>query len=214
VNATNATPHLAPIGNKVAVVGQPLTFTVRATDREQSPLIFSADGLPAGATFVAGGAYGTAVFRWTPSAVPSGPVTVTFRVRDNGNGDPTQPGTEEQTITLVVRDANLPPALAPLGELVVAEGEALNVTLLGSDPDGDALTYSADDLPAGATLNPTTGALQWKPDYFSAGTYGGVVLRAGDGNFTASQTWRSASLTRTAPRPSRRSRRSPAARTR
>ena len=48
VNNPNQPPHLAPIGDKVAVVGQPLQFTIHATDGDQDPLTFAALGLPGG----------------------------------------------------------------------------------------------------------------------------------------------------------------------
>src|SRR5262249_50705543 len=56
------------------------------------------------------------------------------------------------------------------------------------DPDGDPVSYSAVNLPPGATLDPAAGVLRWTPNVFQAGLYPGVVLRATDGNLTASQT--------------------------
>ncbi len=37
----------------------------------------------------------------------------------------------------------------------------LTFTVAATDPDGDALTYSADDLPAGATFDPATRQVSW-----------------------------------------------------
>src|SRR6185503_2781688 len=52
-------PVLQTIGPKIAVVGQPLVFTVRASDRDQDALTFSVDPRPTGATLVPGVVYGT-----------------------------------------------------------------------------------------------------------------------------------------------------------
>jgi hypothetical protein len=46
------------------------------------------------------------------------------------------------------------------------------------DPDGDALTYTLVDGPAGATIDPTTGLLTWAAQ---AGTYE-FLLRVEDGH--------------------------------
>ena len=69
-------PLLAPIGTKVAVIGQPLQFTLRASDLDQDPLhLHRGRTCRHGATLVAGAAYGTAVFtldaRRPPTPAPA-----------------------------------------------------------------------------------------------------------------------------------------------
>jgi len=66
----------------------------------------------------------------------------------------------------------------------VPEGQPLTITLSGSDPDGDALTYTATELPPGATLN---SPFTWTPDFDQAGTYT-VTFTASDGSLTDSET--------------------------
>src|SRR5205814_7881520 len=87
-----------------------------------------------------------------------------------------------------VRGSNAAPVLAPVGDRSVAVGQLLSVALAATDPDGDAITYTATNLPAGARLDPASGVLSWTPGLFQAGTYGGIVLTAGDGNRSASTT--------------------------
>src|SRR5206468_4506272 len=67
VNTPNEPPHLVPIANKVAVVGQLLQFTLQANDGDQDPLTFSAFGLPVGAALTPSATY-EAVVSWMPSA--------------------------------------------------------------------------------------------------------------------------------------------------
>jgi hypothetical protein len=67
---------------------------------------------------------------------------------------------------------NTPPELAPVGDKSVDENATLIFTLLGSDPDGDALTYKATSLPEGSVLDPSTGRFSWTPLYSQSGTYG------------------------------------------
>ena len=59
----------------------------------------------------------------------------------------------------------------------VAAGQTLVVTPAASDPDGDGLTWSAANLPAGAAFDPVHGVLTWATTPAQAGTYAGVTLR-------------------------------------
>ena len=98
VDVPNESPELAYIGDKVAVANETLTFTVHVSDPDEDPLTFAADGLPSGATFVAGSVYGTAQFTWVPTIGYVGVHTVTLRVTDSGNGDSGLAASDEQTI--------------------------------------------------------------------------------------------------------------------
>lgn len=62
----------------------------------------------------------------------------------------------------------------------VDEGSVLSFGVNATDPDGDALTYSASGLPAGATFDPATKQFSWTPDYTQAGDYT-VTFTASDG---------------------------------
>ena len=62
------------------------------------------------------------------------------------------------------------------------------VQLAASDPDGDPLTYSATNLPAGLTVNPATGLIAGTLASTSAGTYQ-VTATASDGSLATSQTF-------------------------
>ena len=66
--------------------------------------------------------------------------------------------------------ANNAPALDPIGDKSVNEGQTLAFTISASDPDGDSLTYSATNLPIGATLDPATGLFSWTPTAADVGT--------------------------------------------
>lgn len=57
--------------------------------------------------------------------------------------------------------------------LSIAENATLAFTLVASDIDGDALTYSFSSSPTitGQTFNTSSGAFSWIPSYTSAGVY-------------------------------------------
>jgi hypothetical protein len=77
---------------------------------------------------------------------------------------------------------NQPPVLDPIGNRTVNEGELLTFTVSATDPDGDPLTYSASNLPFGATFLGQT--FSWTPEYNQAGIYAGVHFQASDGSLT------------------------------
>ncbi len=95
VSRLNQAPVLDPIGNKLATVGQLLTFTVSATDPEGDPITYGVVNLPAGAEFDPA----ARTFSWIP-AVP-GVYTPTFTVSDGHGGT-------GRTITITVNQADAP----------------------------------------------------------------------------------------------------------
>jgi enterochelin esterase-like enzyme len=69
----------------------------------------------------------------------------------------------------------------------VDEGQNLVFTVDATDPDGDALTVTADGLPDGATFDAATQQLSWTPDYTQAGVYE-VTFTASEGTLPHSLT--------------------------
>src|SRR5688500_12099671 len=77
--------------------------------------------------------------------------------------------------------------LAAIGNRTVAEGATLSFVVAATDADGDALTYSATGLPAGATFNATTRTFSWTPGFSAAGSYPGVTFTVSDGTASDSE---------------------------
>ncbi len=90
--------------------------------------------------------------------------------------------TATQTMTVIINNVNRAPALAVIGNKTIAEGQLLEFTVTATDPDGENLTLSASNLPAGANFNPATGVFSWTPGYNSAGVYNNVHFEATDGD--------------------------------
>ena|GEM_PF-5035781 len=127
-------------------------------------------------------AAGDAAFAVTlPAAVPAGQFITATATDPGGN-------TSEFSATRAVTSANRPPALAPVGDKTTPEGSLLAFSLSATDPDGDPLTFGADGLPAGATLDPATGAFAWTPTYEQAGGYVVTFAVADPGGLSASET--------------------------
>ncbi|NIP85756.1 MAG: hypothetical protein GTO03_09420, partial [Planctomycetales bacterium] len=183
VESPNEPPSLAFVGDMVAVTDQTLAFDVRVTDLDEDPLVYSFSGLPAAATLTPSPVYGVARLAWTPTAadLAGSPYDVTLQVQDSGNGDPQEVLEDQIGFRITVRQDNTAPVLLPVRDQMVAEQDTLALSLQAIDLDGDPVTFAAQNLPAGAVLDPRTGLLTWTPSLFDAGIYPGIVLTASDG---------------------------------
>ncbi|MCD6506679.1 tandem-95 repeat protein, partial [Candidatus Poribacteria bacterium] len=166
VLVSNYPPVLTPIGSKRVKEGETLQFTVEATDKDGDTLTFSAEGLPKGASFTDG------KFSWTPSFDQAGTYHVTFKVSDGKDGQ------DSEKVEIIVEDVNRKPILETINAKSIKEGELLQFTLSATDPDGDSLIYSAEELPEGASFS--DGKFSWKPTYDQAGIYH-VTFKVSDG---------------------------------
>lgn len=73
---------------------------------------------------------------------------------------------------------NSPPVLANIADQTVSSGAAVTFTASATDVDGDAISYTIDTLPSGASFDTATGLFSW-PSAVS-GIYI-LALRASDG---------------------------------
>jgi len=83
---------------------------------------------------------------------------------------------------------NQPPALVAIGNKTVSEGQTLAFTVSGSDPDGNALTYSTGTLPSGAAFDPAMHVFTWTPGFDQAGSYTVPFTVTDSGGLSASQS--------------------------
>src|SRR5262249_39803898 len=84
------------------------------------------------------------------------------------------------TVTVHVTPGHTP-ILAAIDSQTVVPGVPLTFTASAHDPDGDPVTFSLDaGAPAGASIDPTTGAFSWTPTVGQAGQVYHVTVRASD----------------------------------
>ena len=169
---TNNTPVLASIGNKSVSENSSLSFSVSATDADSNTILYSATGLPTGATFTG------QTFSWTPGYTQAGTYQVTFTASDGTASD-------SETITITVSNINRTPVLASIGDKSVNENSTLSFSVSATDADGDTITYSVQSLPSGAVFASQT--FTWTPGYTQAGTHQ-VTFTASDGTALDSET--------------------------
>ena len=130
ISAINDPPVLTVPGAQTIAEGKLLTFTVSATDPDSTSLIYSASGLPTGATFNPS----TRTFSWTPGYTQNGAYSVTFTASD---------GTAQSSnsVSILVTDVNAAP-IAYDAAISVAPGATYTGSLKGVDPDGRPVTFT------------------------------------------------------------------------
>ncbi len=172
VNNVNRAPVLGPVGNQSVDENTLLSFSVGATDADGDAITYSISGLPTGAVFT------SQTFTWTPSYDQAGTHSVTFTADDGQAQD-------SEMITITVINVNRAPVLAAIGNKLAYADVLLTFTIDATDPDDDAITYSAGTLPSGATF--TGQDFDWTPSQGQGGSYT-VTFTASDGQLQDSET--------------------------
>jgi len=148
----NTPPVLTNPGSQSGLVGASVSLQLTATDANGDSLVWSATGLPTGLQVGATG-------RITGTPAVAGSFNVTVTVRDAANAS------DSETFVWSVTNpaSNGAPVLTNPGNQVSAAGSAVSLSLSATDPDGDSLTYTATGLPAGLSLNATSGLITGTP---------------------------------------------------
>ena len=170
-NKGGTAPVFDPIGNKTISTNSTLTFSIHAASDSGVTITYSAQNLPSGATFSG------STFKWTPTSSQAGSYSVTFTASDGSHQT-------THTITITVNGINQPPVFAPIGNKSAHAQSLLTFTLSATDPDGDSVTYSATDMPSGATLTGSTFA--WTPTVDQRGVFI-ITFIASDGKLQSTQ---------------------------
>lgn len=152
-------PQLAAIPNQTVLRGTPLTVPARVTGWDPAdgpPVFLLSDDAPPGMQVDDDGR-----IIWSPAAdVPAGDYPVTLAVMSALNDSLTL----QASFRVTLRDRNLPPQInLPPSVPIAWIGRVWNAAVTAVDPDRTgALTYRlTGQPPAGATIDPATGALRW-----------------------------------------------------
>lgn len=185
VGDANRPPAVAPIDSPVVNDGTSVEVAVSATDPDGDALSLLASGLPPFATFEDLGG-GSARLLLEPGIEHVGTYAgVTIEASDDLFRTP-------EVFDVTVVRLNDPPVLLPIGDKSAYEGFTVRYAIVASDPDGDALSFSATGLPGFATLTPVGGnhaQLKVSPvDFQDAGEYP-VSLTVSDGEYAATESF-------------------------
>jgi len=177
----NAPPVLEAIANTNVTEGESLEIAVAASDADGDAITLSAEvtgesGTAAFATFIDNGD-GTGTLSLSPMAGDGGEYEAVITATDGEDSS-----TETFTVSVQAVGVNQPPALNPLTNVTLFEGETEAVNVVASDPDGDMLTLEVSATLSGGGNAPAglftftdngngSGVLTLSPDAGSAGVY-------------------------------------------
>ncbi|MEZ4629609.1 MAG: putative Ig domain-containing protein [Deinococcales bacterium] len=145
----NQAPTITKPADQSTVMGASASLAISASDADGDALSYSATGLPTGLSINAS----TGLISGTVSAAASSyPVSVSVT-------DPANTSAQTSFIWTITQPVNNPPLLSKPANQTSASGTSANLTLSASDPDGDALSFSATGLPTGLTISATSGVI-------------------------------------------------------
>jgi len=167
----NRPPLFTPITPEPIYEEEPLAFTLDVSDPDGHDFHVNAEPatMPAAATFNPE----TLAFDWTPNRGQAGDYNIVFEATDRFNA------TSTLSVPITVNGLNDPPhiTVSATPPYVVNENELLELELLVSDSNGDAVVEMIPkDPPIGSTLEPVDGTegvylFKWIPTYEQQGEY-------------------------------------------
>ncbi len=164
-------PTITSIPTISATYAVVYSYDVDANDSDiGDTLIFNLLQAPSGMTIDAA----TGLIQWTPQATQMGPNTVEVQVADS------TALTATQNFVVVAIMPNLAPVFSSSPVTAATEGTlyAYDVDAIDLNP-GDTITYGLDTAPAGMSINPASGLIQWTPAEAQVGT-ANVTVRVTD----------------------------------
>ena len=179
VLSTNRAPSLSGTPASTVTTGQSYSFQPSASDPDGDILSFSIENRPSWASFnTANGA-----LTGTPQASNVGSYSnIRISVSD---GEATTRG---PAFSISVVAANRAPTLGGTPAATVRVGQSYAFQPTASDPDGDSLSFSVENLPGWASFNSATGALTGTPSDSHVGTYSNIRISVSDGEATTRGT--------------------------
>lgn len=177
---SNGAPTISGNPPQVVKVGVTYSFTPSASDPEADTLLFSVANMPNWAEFdQTTGRMSGIPFLGSEGTYPGIEISASDGV--------TSTALPQFTVTVEpVTAANMPPEIDGTPAASVTIGNDYSFTPSSSDPDGDALTFTAQNVPSWATFSTMNGSLTGTPQTGDEGTYPNVSVSVSDNISTAS----------------------------
>jgi len=178
----NVAPTIAGNPATTATVGQTYTFAPVGDDANDDTLTFTIQNKPAWLTFTPS----TGRVTGTPATANIGSTGSIVIVVSDGQA------TSQLQFTITVQaatttpPANRPPTITGTPATSVTAGNSYAFSPVGSDPDGNTLTYSIQNQPSWASFSTTTGRLSGRPTTANVGTSGSIRISVSDGTASVS----------------------------
>lgn len=176
----NGAPSISGNPPRMVKVGVTYSFTPTASDPESQALVFSVVNKPNWAEFD----QTTGRMSGIPFLGSEGTYSGIEISASDGVMSTALP---QFSVTVEpVTAANMPPEISGTPAATVTIGNNFSFTPSSSDPDGDLLTFAAQNVPAWATFSTINGSLSGTPQSGDEGTYANVSISVSDNISTAS----------------------------
>jgi len=152
------------------------TLNLTATDIDSDTLSWSISSAAVEGTATVNGG----VVSYEPATDFNGTDSFTVEVSDGEL-------TDTIVVNVTVESANDAPVFTSTAGTEATEDEAYSYTATASDTDGDTLTFSLQTKPAGMTIDPVTGVINWSPA--NGVETGAVTVAVTDGTDTVTQSF-------------------------
>jgi hypothetical protein len=176
----NVAPTLTGTPAVTAIVGQLYTFAPVGDDANGDELTYTITNRPSWLTFTSA----TGAVSGTPTSANIGSTApIVIMVSD---GQATASLQFTITVSNEAPPANRAPTISGTPATSVTAGSAYSFRPVGSDPDGNSLSYSIQNRPSWASFSAATGRLSGTPGTADVGTSARITITVSDGSLTAS----------------------------
>jgi hypothetical protein len=176
----NVPPTLVGTPATTAIVGQLYSFAPVGDDANDDTLTYSINNRPSWLTFTAA----TGAVSGTPTSShigSTGPIVITV-----SDGSSTASLQFTLTVTNTPPPANRAPTITGTPATTATTSRAYTFQPVGSDPDGNSLTYTIQNRPSWASFSASTGRLTGTPTANDVGTTARITISVSDGALSAS----------------------------
>jgi putative Ig domain-containing protein len=180
----NVAPTIAGTPAITATVGQSYTFMPVGDDANDDALTFSVQNAPSWLTFTSA----TGRLSGIPATANIGTTNnIVITVSDGRGGTASLPAFNLTVAAApTTPPANRPPTITGNPATTGTAGTAYTFTPVGSDPDGNTLSYSIQNQPSWAQFSATTGRLSGTPQAANVGLSARITISVTDGTATVS----------------------------
>ncbi len=166
VSLQNHPPTLDPIADRRLNEGDLLVISPTAVDPDGDRLTWSLVGAaPTGVQINPD----SGLLTWQTGA-GLGPSTNRITVQVLDSGIPRLGAL--RAFTVILDEKNFPPEFDPVAAQTIHEGQLLQLSNVVNDPDWprQTITFALPNPPEGASIDPATGVLSWRPNDIQGGT--------------------------------------------
>ncbi|MCB1493559.1 MAG: putative Ig domain-containing protein, partial [Rhodobiaceae bacterium] len=178
--SSNVAPTLAQPQDQTVSVGESFSYQLEGSDSDGIligyVLLSGPDGLSVDLQ--------SGLISWVPEEAAPALNQVVVRVYD------ARGAYDEVSFSIVVDNGNHAPTLEqPNSVISLVEGEEMRLPYIYGDEDNDLVALFADNIPAGAWLDRSSGELVWTPAAGQAGTYRNITIGVTDGKATTTRVF-------------------------